>query len=244
MKSFAILALYLFASSASAYNTDTFIANLKERHLAEENESPGNEFLECVMASAEPIMDSLELVSGFLMNSEMSDICSDLSDCDLGGTDLVKEVEAGCTDGKIILENVSMCQDTIDAIKEAVPVLIEATAGESNFTESEIESISQVVLTALDALDEVQITGIPLCMASTCPDNLDLFGTLGQFLPMLVEGATANMPDEEASMVNLLVGVVSKVMAGADCGNPTSASPHMVNTVTAALVLGMAFSNL
>ena len=229
--------------------------------------------LNCILSSASPIIDSLASVVDILTTSQLSDICPNgLTACEIGSTDLATQIESSCTNGTVIVESISLCQDTIESLQDAIPIIVDTFASDfvnaSNFTATNVTDISKAFVTALDSLDEIQITGIPVCVASICPDDFNLFGTLGKALPILIE-INLGVPADRPPMVDLLVDLLSKVIAGAECGTPTfasltptsasptpksasptptSASPHnmrrMVNTVTAAIVLGMAFSNL
>jgi len=247
MNYFIVLALCLFAISASAYDTDTFIANLNERDLAEDDVTLSIRDLNCIFMSAEPIIDSLTSVVDLLTTSQLSDICPNgLTACEIGSTDLATQIESSCINGTVIVESISLCQDTIESLQDAIPMIVDTFASDfinaSNFTATNVTDISKAFITALDSLDEIQITGIPVCVASICPDDFNLFGTLGKALPTLID--MLGVPADRPPMVDLLVDLISKVVEKDDCTTSSSASPGVLTALIGALVLGMAFSIL
>jgi len=247
MNSFIILALCLFAISTSAYDTDTFIANLNERHLAEDDVTLSIRDLECISSSASPIIDSLTSVVGILTTSQLSDICPNgLTACEIGSTDLATQIKSSCTNGTVIVESISLCQDTIESLQDAIPMIVDTFASDfvnaSNFTATNVTDISKAFITALDSLDEIQITGIPVCVASICPDDFNLFGTLGKALPTLID--RLGVPADRPPMVDLLVDLISKVVEKDDCTTSSSTRPGVLTAFIGALVLSMAFSIL
>ena len=244
MNSFIVLALCLFAISASAYDTDTFIANLNERDLAEDDVTLSIRDLSCILSSASPIIDSLTSVVDLLTTSQLSDICPNgLTACEIGSTDLATQIESSCINGTVIVESISLCQDTIESLQDAIPMIVDTFASDfinaSNFTATNVTDISKAFITALDSLDEIQITGIPVCVASICPDDFNLFGTLGKALPTLID----RLP-ERPPMVDLLVDLISKVVEKDDCTTSSSTRPGVMTAFIGALVLSMAFSIL
>jgi len=208
------IALSLFAISVSAFDTDTFIATLKERQLAEGDISD----MVCLMASSSSIIASLSPITSLLMGSDLNGTCQDgLSTCDVGASDFATQVKVDCdnNNGKVFVENICLDQDTIESIKDAVP----ATVG------------------TLEPVDEISITGIPLCLASTCRDALDVFGTLRRLLPLIIN--SGSVPDD---LTGILPGVLSGDCSKKSASNKSTANPGRLTAFAGALVLGMTYS--
>jgi len=233
MRSFVVFTLSLLALSSSAFNTDTFIANLEERQLAVVEEADLSlADQECMMNSLESATNSVAAALQFFTSSDLGDICPAEGVCtlDLQGTDLVSNVKAACTDGKFFSESISFCQDTILSIKEMIPALAQAIidlelfdSGDSEDTADFINVMSELLIQELDSLNEVVIIGIPVCLSSSCPDDFDIFGVLGKLLPELMDMVPDNeIPDELVPIMDDLFDIISKVMAGDDCDSIVS----------------------
>jgi len=225
MRSFVIFALSLFTITVSAFDTDTFIATLKERQLAE-----GDSGDNCLSSALSSASTSLATASSLLMGSDVNDVCPDLSACDLGASDFATQLKEDCdnSNGKVFVESISLCKNTIKSIIDI----------SSMFNSSEIEDLQ------LDSIEEIEITGIPICLSSTCPDDFDLFDTLVTLLPTLA--ALIDIDGIPTDVVKDITDIVTEVLEGKECSNKftSTANPGRLTAFAGALVLGMTYSIL
>lgn len=252
MRTFNLLALSVFTASASATDFNGIIrAHLKERQLAGDDSA-----LACLMGSSEELTGSLPTIMSSLSDpSALLTICPDgIGNCDLSTTDLATAVKAQCAEigGKMFEENISMCRSTIDDLKAAIPDLLTlATAGEEEPNLEITQADLDMVNTLLDSIQEVSITGIPICLDSAaCSDDLDLFPAMASLVDTLVTGLLAvdeDMLDDEKAIVQVMAGLMTDILEGKDCsgnndpaGSTTSSSSVIGKFAPVALALAAA----
>lgn len=233
MRSFNLLALLsVFAASASAADFNGIMrTHLKERQLAD----PSAEDILCLTSSIELLTGSLSAVMETFGN--LTAVCPNgVGDCDLSTTDLAAGLKAQCTEngGKIFDENISMCRSTIDDLKAAIPnILAAATAGEEEMTAEETQDAVNMVNALLDSIEEVSITGIPVCLSSECPDDLDLFSLIASFVDQAIASVSSSMGDDEKAIVQVVAALMTDVLEGEDCSTNNNSDGNNSNGSTA-----------
>jgi len=238
---FKITALSLCTVSASALHIDKRISTLEQeivsRLLADAvPESCKTTFLGDAAGSLSSGLNAT--LFGYLeVNVDMPKICPDLSSCDISNTDFANDFRQGCVDGgNKVFDGyrISICQDTIGDLKELLPLLpldLDMT------TIDEIEGI-------FDSLEEIEITGIPVCLDSTCPADIDIMAELSSALDLLAAligfGTTADGVDSDT--FDKVIEIAERLLEGKEC----SSSPSNVkwSALAGALALGAVFFTL
>ena len=243
MRSFfkILSALPLCTVSASAPHIenphiDKWITSLEQRLLAEgdSGQCMSTFLLDATESFSSGLMAPL---SGYLaVNVDTPIICPDLSSCDISQTDYANDFRQGCEGrGKKVFDGyrVSICRDSIDDLKEILPLLQVPLDAEI----STIDDITDV----LDSLEEIEITGIPVCLDSACPADIDIMGELSSMLGLataFLGSGTAGVNDDTLKKI---IGIADRLLEGKECH---SASNSKWTAFAGALALGVCFFTL
>ena len=221
MRFIQFVALTLFTASASALDAGTLVANMKNRRL--EQGATGLEHMMCLMGSMEHIIGSVSMTFSLLGEAveegSIDTICPNgIGDCDLSQTEMAAEVAEICVQegGNIVEESIYMCKDFIAEVKDAIVELM-GLAGEE--TAEYYSYYIDVVGALLDTIEEVKLTGIPVCLHQDCPDEVDVTSTLAAFIEataseMLPE---EDFDEEETAVVDSILGLVTGLMNADEC---------------------------
>jgi hypothetical protein len=230
MRLIQFVALTLFTASASALDAGALVANLKNRRL-----EPGSEGLEhvmCLLNSMDNILGSVSMTFALLgeavEDESISTICPNgFGDCDLSQTDMAAQVTEMCVEngGKIVEESLYMCKDFLVEVESAIVGLMGLFGAES---EEYYNYLIEELGTALATIEEVKLTGIPICLHPECSDEVDVTSTLAAFIEatvsqMLVEEV---FDEEETAIVDSILGLVTGLLNADECA-PISLADEM-----------------
>jgi len=221
MRFISFVALTLFTTSASALDAGTLVANLKNRQL-----EPGTEGLEhimCLMNSMDNVVGSVSMTIGLIGEAvgdgSISTICPNgIGDCDLSETDMAAEIAGSCDvmGGKIVEESIYLCKDMIEDVKDTILQLMGLTGVES---EGYYGLIIDQLEAALDTVQQVKITGIPVCLALECSDEIDVTSTLATLIEAFASEmlTDADFDEVETATIDSILGLVTGFLSADEC---------------------------